>query len=143
MKHRNHGAVLALLIIASLLLSACSQSSAEATHEKPAHLEEIEGSDFKRVVLTEKAAERLDIQMAKVSAEEGKMIVPYSTIIYGLNGETWLYTSPEKLTYVRHPIAIDRIEGSQAFLSDGPDLGTDVVTVGVVELYGEETGIKK
>lgn len=142
MKHNNRWIMILLLIPAALFLAACGQT-VEAETAKPAYVEEIEGSKFKRVVVTEKAAERLDIQTAQVSEEQGALVVPYSTLIYGLHGETWLYTSPGPLTYVRHPITVERIEGDLAFLSDGPELGTEVVTVGVAELYGEETGIKK
>ncbi len=144
MKNNHRWIVFMLLCLAALLLSACGgTASATIKTEKPAHLEEIEGSEFKRVVLTERAAERLDIQTAQVSEEQGNMVVPYSTVIYGLHGETWLYTNLEPLAYVRHPITIERIEGGLAFLSEGPALGAEVVTVGVAELYGEETGIKK
>lgn len=142
MKHNNRWIMILLLILAALFLAACGQA-AGAEAAKPAHLEEIEGSEFKLVVLTEKAAERLDIQTAQVSEEQGGLVVPYSTLIYGLNGETWLYTNPEPLTYVRHTIAVDHIEGDLAFLSEGPEPGTEIVTVGVIELYGEESGIKK
>lgn len=65
-------------------------------------------------------------------------VVPYSAVIYGAHGESWVYTSPEPLTYVRHPISIDYVEDDLAVLSDGPPVGTDVVTVGVAELLGTE-----
>ncbi len=38
---------------------------------------------------------------------------------------------------------IDRIEGDQAVLSEAIDSGTSVVTLGVSELYGAETGVSK
>ena len=158
---RNHRwIVIVLLLIAAIQLAACGGSSAAgAESEKPAHLEEVEGSEFKQVVLTERAAERLDIQTAPVvsGAElavagagaadfvpaDDHLVVPYAAVIYGLHGETWVYTSPEPLTYLRQPITVERIEGGLAILTEGPALGTEVVTVGVAELYGEETGIKK
>ena len=143
MKNNNRWIIIVLLAVAVLALSACGSDSATAKEVKPAQVEEIEGSEFKQLVLTERAVERLDIQTAEVSEEQGAMVVPYSTVIYGLHGETWLYTNPEPLTYVRQPITIDRIDGGLAILSEGPALGTAVVTVGVAELYGEETGIKK
>jgi hypothetical protein len=54
-----------------------------------------------------------------------------------------VYTNPEPLTFVRAQVVIDRIEGDQAFLSEA--LGTDapIVTVGVIEIYGAETGVSK
>ncbi len=134
-------------ILVALPLVACSQKSADLSTEKPAYLEDISGSDLKRVVLTEKAAERLDIQVAPVREEqvEGtqRLVVPYAALIYGLNGETWAYTMPEPLTFVREAITIDYIEGDMAILLAGPAIGTEVVTVGVAELYGAETGVSK
>lgn len=157
MKNVQRWIGIVLLLIAGLQLAACGGSSAEAAKEKPAHLEEIAGSEFKQVVLTEKAAERTGIETAPVisgaevastdadafTPPADQIVVPYAAVIYGLNGETWLYTSPAPLTYVREAITIERIEGDLAFLTEGPEVGTDVVTVGVIELYGEETGIKK
>lgn len=70
-----------------------------------------------------------------------RMIVPYSSIIYDVQGQTWVYTSPAPLTFVRHLINVDYIEGDQAILLEGPPAGTSVVTVGVAELFGLEFGI--
>jgi hypothetical protein len=55
----------------------------------------------------------------------------------------WVYTSPDPLVFVRHPIVIDREHGGRAYLSDGPAVGTNVVTLGAAELLGAETGIGK
>ena len=60
-------------------------------------VEPVEGSEFSRVTLTEKAVERLDIQTAPVSM--GQMdgseykVIPYAAVLYGLEGETWAYTT--------------------------------------------------
>jgi hypothetical protein len=110
-------------------------------------VEPIEGSEFKRVVVTEKAAKRLDIQTASVRQEEAnsaqRLAVPYAAVLYGLHGETWVYTNPETLAYVRAPITVDYIDGDTAYLLAGPPIGTAVVTVGGAELYGAETGVSK
>jgi hypothetical protein len=73
-------------------------------------------------------------------------VVPYSAVIYGLNGETWAYVrnpGEGSLTFVRAPITVDHVEGGLAFLSDGPPVGTEVVTVGAALLYGADTGVGK
>lgn len=247
-----------LLVILSLLLSACASSSTAEEKVQPSRLEPIEGTDFSRVVLTEKAAQRLDIQTVPVGEEQvvrkrtvgGRVValpeadpadpgplwaevlltpsdwnqvdqgqpalvlaldaddeedlgwtaepdegpgrddpedvdlpgedlaeelyysidnpehglavgqavlveltlsaqeklhkvVPYAAVLYGVNGETWVYSSPEPLVYVRQPIAIDYVEGDLAMLSEGPEVGTAVVTVGAAELFGTETGVSK
>ncbi len=146
MQHSNRWIVV-VLIIAGLQLAACTPDSATPGKTEPAHIEPIEGTDLSRVVLTEKAAERLDIQIALVSEEqvEGtqRLVIPYAALIYGLNGETWAYIMPEPLTFVREAITVDYIVGDMAVLLVGPAIGTEVVTVGVAELYGTETGVSK
>lgn len=141
--------MMVLLLLAFALLVACS-SEEPSSEEEPALVEKIDGSDFNRVTLTERAAERLDIQsepVRELESENGTgMVIPYSAVIYGLNGETWAYVrnpGADSLTFVRQPINVDRIEGGLAFLSDGPAVGTDVVTVGAALLYGADTGVGK
>ena len=56
------------------------------------------------------------------------------------NGNTWVYTNPEPLAFVRHHIAIDFIDGDEAVLLDGPPPGTPVVTVGSTMLAPDHTG---
>ena len=128
-----------LLIITGLQLAACSPKAATTEKINPATLEEIEGSELKRVILTEKAAERIDLQTVSVSGNT----VPYAAVIYDIEGNTWVYTNPSPLTFVRASIVIDRIEGDQVFLSKGLESDVPVVTVGVAEIYGAETGVSK
>lgn len=149
MKH-IHRWIILVLVLASLLLSACGAKEAPVTGAKvqPAQLEPIDGSDLKRVVLTEKAAERINIQTAPVGATEvngvSRQVVPYAAVIYDTAGNTWVYTNPEPLTFVRELIVVAFIEGDQAvLLSKGLGSETRVVTVGVAELYGAETGVSK
>jgi hypothetical protein len=52
-----------------------------------------------------------------------------------------VYTTAAALTYVRHPITVDYIEGDRAILVDGPAANTPVVTVGGAELFGTEFGV--
>lgn len=84
---------------------------------------------------------RVELTLANSGSGTLRMIVPYSSIIYDVHGETWVYTSPAPLTFVRHLINVDYIEGDQAILFEGPPAGTSVVTVGVAELFGLEFGI--
>jgi hypothetical protein len=58
-----------------------------------------------------------------------------------VNGQAWVYTMPQPLTYVRHRVTVDYVEGDRAVLSDGPPPGTAIVTDGVAELYGIELGV--
>jgi hypothetical protein len=245
--------IIGLLVITSLLLAACSATNTAAEKIKPAEIIKIDGSEFSKVVLTEKAAERLGIETAIVRDEvidrartvagevvnpqavSGKLaippgkalvkvyvnkndsqqvdleenaqvmsmddedgdgleaeiaddiedsdlddsedpplyyyatdsgksltpgqkvlvdltlqgsgiqqkVIPYEAVIYGIHGETWVYTNPEPLVFIRQPIVIDFIDENMVVLSNGPATGSKVVTVGVAELFGAETGVSK
>jgi len=134
-----------LLMIAALLLAGCAQTAPASNAGQgvpPARVERIAGTNLSRVILTAQAARRIGIETAPVGSEQvGGMqikVVPYSAILYDLHGETWVYTNPAPLTYVRAAVTVDFIDGDIAVLSQGPPTGTAVVTVGVVELYGSE-----
>lgn len=87
--------------------------------------------------------QRVRIELALEGTGSQQLVIPYAAVIYDLNGNTWTYTNPQPLTFVREPITVDYIEGELAVLSAGPPIGTTVVTVGVAELYGTETGVGK
>jgi hypothetical protein len=140
MKHINH-LVIMILIFAGFLLSACGGGQIPVTGDKvsPSKLEAIEGTDLSRVILTEKAAERIGVQTAQAKG----LVIPYSAVIYDTKGGTWIYTNPEPLIYVRAPIEISRIDGDQVLLAKGLESDAPIVTVGVAEIYGAETGVSK
>jgi hypothetical protein len=71
----------------------------------------------------------------------GRESVPYSAVIYDAEGNSWVFTTGEELSYVKAPITIDRIEGDTAILAEGPPVGTAVVSQGAEELFGVEDGI--
>ena len=60
-------------------------------------------------------------------------------MLYGPNGDTWVYVTVEPLVFVRQAILVDLIQGDEAVLSDGPGSGAAVVTTGAVELFGSES----
>jgi hypothetical protein len=62
-------------------------------------------------------------------------------VIYDTSSQAWVYTTAAALTYVRHPITVEYIEGDRAILTDGPAASTPVVTVGGAELFGTEFGV--
>jgi hypothetical protein len=141
--------LVALLVIGCLGLAACNQpvSSAggEADAPPPAKVEPIAGTNLNRVILTADAAARIGVQTATVQQKQTagttRMVVPYSAVIYDLHGDTWVYTNPSPLTYVRAAIDVDNIDGDQTTLVNGPPVGTAIVTVGAAELFGAELGV--
>lgn len=138
------------LVLASLLLAGCGSRGIPVTGPekvKPVALEPIEGSEIQRVILTEKAAQRIDVQTAPVTTRmidgSSRDVVPYAAVIYDTEGNTWVYTNPEPLKFVRESIEVEYIAGEDAVLAKRWSSKAPVVTVGVAELYGAETGVSK
>lgn len=128
-----------IAMLAALSLSACAPAAPVEDEIKPVTLEPITGTDLNRLTLTADAAKRLDVQTAEVREMDGQMVVPYASVLYEANGNTWVYVNIAPLVFVRQAIVIDSINGDEAILSKGPDSGSAVVTVGAAELYGSES----
>jgi hypothetical protein len=147
MRHSKRWIAILGLLIAVPQLSACTQTSAEATGgAEPAKVEHVEGSeDVSRLTLEPKAAERLGIQTAQVREQKvaGKQrkVIPYGALLYDSKGDTYVYVTAQPLTYVREPVTVDYIGAGSVVLTEGPAAGTMVVSVGAAELYGTETGV--
>jgi hypothetical protein len=127
-----------VLIAAGIALSACGASQETASHYEPARLEPIEGTDVKRVKFSAEGAKRVGLKTVAIRQKGQGMVMPYAGVIYDSAGNTYAYTSPERLTFVRRGIEIDRVDGDLVVLSEGPPAGTRVVTVGAAEVYGTE-----
>ena len=148
MKAHRRSWVVTLVLISALGLVVYSGVAADETsvgQSEPAYVEPIEGGSLNRIVLSERAAERIDLATTPVAddASSGapRKIIPYAAVIYSPDGGTWAYTSPEPRVFVREAIEIERIEGDKAILTAGPDAGTEVVTIGGAELLGAESGL--
>jgi hypothetical protein len=131
------------LITVGLALTGCMGSTPPGVlsvqhGERPAMVEPIPGKETKKVILTDRATTRLAIQTVMVSATS---TVPYSAILYDHAGTTWVYTVPEPRTYIRERVTVSSVLGTSAVLSAGPPAGTPIVSTGVVELYGTESGV--
>jgi len=142
MKHINR-LFIVLLIMTGLQLSACAPEAVVEEESKPVSLEPIAGTDLNRLTLTEKAAERLGLETAPVLSEpiDGveRLVIPYAALLYDPSGQAWVYVNVEPLVFVRQTITVDSILGDQVILSEGPEAGATVVTLGATELFGSES----
>ena len=120
---------------------AMADSPAPPIPETQATVKKI-GFGISQITLRPKAASRIDLQTGVITEDEsGRKVAPFSSVMYDLDGDAWVYTVKAPLTYVREPIVIDQVTQGHAYLTDGPPAGTQVVTVGVPELYGTEIGV--
>jgi len=131
-----------LLPSAILLLAGCSDTPVAESSE-PAVIDEIPGTELSRITLSDSAAQRLDIQIATVEQDGDQLMVPSAAVIIDAVGQYWVYTNPEPLVYIRAPLDEAWEEGTRSYFTGGVDPGTQVVVVGVPELYGAEYGIGK
>jgi hypothetical protein len=145
--NRNSWTV-ALLIVAAIPLSACTKvTEGEASAPQPFKIVKIQGTDANRLELTKKAADRIGIQTAPIGETTGadgvtaEKVVDYAALIYDAEGHAFVYTNPDPLVFVRQSITVDSIDGDRVLFSDGPPAGTVVVTVGVPELFGIDSGV--
>jgi hypothetical protein len=121
----------------------------------PVTIEPVDGTDVHRLTLSARAAERVGIETAVLGAAGttatsrlagagalavGRTVVPYSAVLYDARGDTWVYTSPQSLVFIRHRVSVDRIDGDRVILTEGPPPGTTIVTVGGAELLAVELG---
>ena len=140
--------VVAALVVLSLASSCAAVSptpNPTAAYGAPAKVEPVPSQSYAKITLTEAAAKRIGVQTVKLSeARIGGVLrktIPYSAVIYDRTAKTWTYTNPAPLVFVRAPISVEYIDGDVAVLLTGPDVGTDVVSVGAIELYGTELKI--
>lgn len=132
------------MLVAGLLLCGCAETTETSTSHADDHatVEHVDGTDLSRLTLSAGAVRRLDIQTEVVRpGAKGKTVIPYAAVIYAADGGTWAYTIAPPAGFVRHPIAIARIDGSRVVLSQGPPSGSHVVTTGAAELLGTELDV--
>ena len=142
MKCRAGLLAVVVAITAGAATAGCTEVEAPAQHvHQPAHLEPVEGTDLQQVNFDQRAAEQVALQTATVERRGNHTVVPYAALIYDGSGASWVYTSPEPLTYVRAAVEVARIVDDRVMLRNGPPVGTTVVTRGAAEVYGAELEI--
>lgn len=81
---------------------------------------------------------RMRVELPLVGTEDKQKVVPYSAIYYDGKGVPWVYVTAKPLVYERQRVAVERVAGDLAVLSEGPPVGTTVVSVGASMLFGTE-----
>jgi hypothetical protein len=133
------------LIGAVLLVSGCKQPPLAKKYH-PAKVDSTDVKGIMRVTLDARAAERIGLETTPLREEQvtiagasvTRSVIPYGAVMYDTKGETWTFTNPQPLVFVRQSIVVENVKGDRAILSEGPPVGTIVVTVGATELMGAE-----
>ncbi|MET1064263.1 MAG: hypothetical protein ABWX85_04775 [Arthrobacter sp.] len=135
---------LAAAVCAALIftLPACAPSSAvtpAAAGEAPAKVEKNAETGIAKLTVTEHGLARIDLKTEPVAAGAGTdVLLPYASLLYDANGKTWVYTNPAPRVFERQAVTVTKVEAGVVTASAGPAVGTPVVTVGAVELFGTE-----
>ncbi len=122
-------------------VSQMSMDEVAALDFKPASTGTFLALSLDKVAQAYTPGQRVMVEFSLMGNGSEMLVVPFDSVIYGLQGETWVYTNPEKAVFVRQPVTIDYVDGKLAYLTDGPENGTSIVTVGAAMLYGAESGI--
>jgi len=109
---------------------------------EPAHLESTGPDQPARVILTEEAVHRVQLQTTVVKAHGADVSLDHAALVYDKKGKPWVFTVIGPLTYVRSAVDIKEVRDDHlVVLNSGPPAGTEVVTVGAIELWGTELEI--
>lgn len=133
--------MLLAISIGAVGCSGADASQADVPQEVSARVEQTDESQPAKIMISERARQRLGIRTVPVRSVSGSLIIPYSAVVYDADGEAWAFSEPEARTFIRVPIKISSIKGDAVRLTKGPPPGTQVVIVGAPELVGAEAGI--
>jgi multidrug efflux pump subunit AcrA (membrane-fusion protein) len=86
--------------------------------------------------------ERMTVRV-KLQGGAEQRVVPWSAVMHDIYGGTWVYENTAPLVYVRRRVQVRYVVDDLAVLENGPPVGAQIVTTGVVELFGTEFGFAK
>jgi hypothetical protein len=133
------GCVVAIMVAIS---TGCAEiESTTAEPYEPAALETPGPGQPARVILTEEAVDRVALQTTEVKMLGKDHAVDHAALVFDKAGKPWVFTVVAPRTYVRAAIGIKDVQDNLVILSSGPPAGTQVVTIGAIELWGAELGI--
>jgi hypothetical protein len=133
---------LALAAAVGFSAAGCAEiESVSAEPYEPASLESVGPDKPAKVTLTDEAVRRVALQTTVVGAGNGGVTVHHAALVYDKKGLPWIFAVIGPRTYVRSAVTVDHVDGDVATLKSGPPAGTEVVTVGAIELWGAELGI--
>jgi hypothetical protein len=122
-----------VLALGAAALAGCTEVEAESdTGYEPSKLRKT------HVEFTPEGAKRTGLRTEAVERTGRRVSVPYAALLYDPEGKTYVYTSPEELSYVKSEVRVARVESGRVVLARGPPPGTRVVTTGAAEVYGTE-----
>jgi multidrug efflux pump subunit AcrA (membrane-fusion protein) len=141
-KMRLAGLLVGAAVAATAGLAGCASSASSAAQSPTSKLVTLPGTATPSVVLTPLGAQRIGLKTAPVSAGPGGAVTfPYAALLYEPDGQTAVYVPAGTLTFTRHFVKVDAVNGGQVTVASGVTLGERVVTDGAEELLGVQNGV--
>jgi hypothetical protein len=130
-------------VAATASLTGCAEIEVPmAEPYEPAALESTGPDQPARVILTEEAQHRVQLQTTLVRPHGADVSLDHAALVYDKKGKPWVFTVIGPRTFTRAAVGIKEVQDDNLIiLSSGPPAGTEVVTVGAIELWGTELGI--
>ena len=100
----------------------------------------FQAANAKRIL---KPGMKVSVNLTLRGTGEEMIVIPRSATVQDAFGGSWVYVAQEPGVFTRQRIDIRSVDGEFAVLSRGLEPGSRIVTVGAMELYGEEFGGKK
>lgn len=129
-EHRGRGSTLPAAPVQGPPISDAGSASADLFFELP--------NDGGRFRIGQKV--RLSLLL---KAPEESLVIPWSAILYDMNGGSWVYVRISPQVYSRRRVEVSHFVGDTAVLTRGVSAGDEVVTAGAVEIFGTEFGVGK
>ncbi|PPC95966.1 MAG: hypothetical protein CTY35_08965 [Methylotenera sp.] len=86
--------------------------------------------------------QRVSVEL-KMRGQTNFDVIPWSSVIFDIYGNTWVYEKTAINTYNRRRVIVDHVTGADAAIQQGPANGKEVVNQGAQELFALETGYSK
>ncbi|SMP41851.1 Multidrug resistance efflux pump [Neorhodopirellula lusitana] len=86
--------------------------------------------------------QRIGVELP-TSKKASSLVVPNAAILFDIYGGGWVYAKTGEREYTRNRVSVQFVDGDEAMLAAGPEVGTQVVVDGAAELFGTEFGAGK
>lgn len=86
--------------------------------------------------------QKVRVSLLQITPEES-LVVPWSAILYDINGGNWVYIRIASRVYSRRRVEVSHIVNDFAVLTRGVKVGDEVVVAGAAEIFGTEFGVGK
>ena len=87
--------------------------------------------------------QRVSVSVPLTGAGREGAVVPFSAVLYDMNGGAWVYVKTGPHQYERQRVQVAGVIEGFAVLATGPAPGAEVVVQGAAELFGTEFGAGK